>query len=439
MNSAVRNLRKITQKNITNLFIRRTFLIRDYKCLDEWSKKSPLINNINLNDFYNQLDQNYSSRGTLSAVDIDIFANAVKDVVHLEELKDLLHKLRLTAETGNTLESTHHATVRNFINFGYVDELVDILKNPLEYGIFLDDYAANILLDELIKQNKFELAANVAGLIMLQEEYSNEITCSLSKFATFKYIMEYSPPEQSPPEDKSKKVEEKKIRIKFLRNPYFDDHFDIKDTYLLSGKTLAWISDQTDDNLNKNLQLAGWLIYKKINKLLLLCEKLENKTSFKLYPEIMKLLNGEKDRTSETDLKDNLERCIHLLNKHTLASESLEDAIKLEIENAINKRHNKDILIQKQLYQTWENIREQKLEEQTKRLDRAKRTKLLQEKQNEMEEEEQKLWFFESEDKIDLQIEEKEKLKDKSTTSKKSSKVLDDNYIPPEILPRRKQ
>lgn len=55
-----------------------------------------------------------------------------------------------------------------------------------------------------------------------------------------------------------------------------------------------------------------------------------------------------------------------------------------------------------------------------------------------MKEEEQKLWFFENEDKIDLEIEEKEKLVDKSTSKKTATKTSDDNYIPPEILPKRK-
>lgn len=91
-----------------------------------------------------------------------------------------------------------------------------------------------------------------------------------------------------------------------------------------------------------------------------------------------------------------------------------------------------------QLFKTWVEIRAEKLEEQTRRLDRAKRTQLLEEKQKKMKDEEQKLWFFENEEKIDLQIEEKEKLVDKTVVTKKTLKDTDENYIPPEILPKRK-
>lgn len=50
--------------------------------------------------------------------------------------------------------------------------------------------------------------------------------------------------------------------------------------------------------------------------------------------------------------------------------------------------------------------------------------------------EEQKLWFFENEEKIDLEIESKEKLH--TSTEKNDINISEDNYIPPEILPKRK-
>lgn len=63
---------------------------------------------------------------------------------------------------------------------------------------------------------------------------------------------------------------------------------------------------------------------------------------------------------------------------------------------------------------------------------------LIQEKQKELNEQEQKLWFFENEDAIDLQIEEKEELVEKPTDKKSTSKKADEDYIPPEIRPQKK-
>ncbi|KAJ8724975.1 hypothetical protein PYW07_015933 [Mythimna separata] len=440
----LRNCRKVFFKNnVCPIIIhKKNFLSNEYKCTEAWNNmnSSPVFNKISIPDFYNVLDQNYASKGVISAIDVDMFANAIKDGSHLEELKDLLHKLRTTAETGNMLDSTQQATVRNFIEYGEIKELVEILKDPLNFGVFLDDYTANILLDKLITLPDFQLAARVASLIMLQEEFNNEITCTLCQYACYKYISSYTPEptEPAPAAEKNKKVEEIKIRVKFLRNPFFDDHFDIKDTHTLSGKTLAWISERASNNLNNNLQIIGWLAYKKYDKLSAFCEKMSSDKSFKVNKEVLELLQKE-NATAEAESKAILENCFTTLSKSEQNSEtSLEESLKVAIENAINKLHKNDVSQQKQLFQSWAKLRDEKLEEQAQRLDRARRIQLIQQKQNEMKDQEQKLWFFENEDQIDLQIEEKEKLVDKTVLKKTATKTSDENYIPPEIRPKRK-
>lgn len=341
----LRFIGKVYKKNNkVPVVISRNFITNDYKCTESWDtiNSSPIINKINLNDFYNQLDINFSSKGTISAIDVDIFAHAVKEIDNLDELKDLLHKLRLSAETGNMLESTHHATIRNFIKFGYIQELVNLLKDPLNFGVFLDNYTANILLNELLKSENYELAANVASLMMLQEEFTNELTCSLCQYACYKYITNYIPPDVAPVEEpKKKKIEEVKIRVKFLRNPYFDDHFDIKDTVTLAGKTLAWVSEQRTDNLNNNLQIIGWFLFKKYEKLLAFCHDVSNLPTTKVYPEVLNLL--EKEKNDEC-----IEKCIKILSKIEKNTDiNLEESLKIMIENAINKVQNQDIEMQK--------------------------------------------------------------------------------------------
>ncbi|XP_004927892.1 uncharacterized protein LOC101745964 [Bombyx mori] len=420
---------------------KRTFLSNDYKCNENWNSaiSSPLLNKINLNDFYNKLDQTHSSKGIISAIDVDIFANAVTEPVHLEELKDLLHKLRLSAETGSMLESTSHATVRHSIKFDYVDELIQMLKDPLNYGLFLDDYSANILLNELLVKKNYTQAADIAALIMLQEEYNNDILCSLCQYSSYMFIKNYVEPEPAVMEENNKKVEEIKIRVKFLRNPYFDDHFDIKDRLKLAGKTLAWISEKTSNTLNNNLQLIGWLIYKKYDQLLATSEELCTNTKFRIYNEVIDLLNKELHKV-EPEKKEVLEKCISLLAKIEIipTKPSLQASLTDNIENAINKTQEKDVAAQKELFILWEKTRQLKLEEQSHRLDRVKRVQIIEEKQRQLQEEEQKLWFFENEEKIDLQIEDKEKLVDKTQTKKKVLTAIDENYIPPEILPKRR-
>lgn len=345
--------RCIYQRHCARFLIpKRTFLTNEYKCSDAWNvqKSSPILTKVNLNDFYNILDQNFASKGVLSAIDVDIFANAVRDAAYLDELKDLLHKLRLSAETGNTLESTHHATIRNYIEFGNIPELIQILRDPLNFGVFLDFYTANILLDKLITSESYEHASNVASFIMLQEDFTNDITNTLCQYATYKYLSQYTAPTEEEPvsQEDNKKKEEIKIRVKFLRNPYFDDHFDIQDLKTLSGKTLAWISKNSTDNVSCNLQIIGWLFYKKYEKLLSLCKELAANKTFKLYSEVVELLNKEAE-TQQEATKTLLGQCVHVLDKVAMAEIKLEDLLKIAIENAINRTQNKDIAAQKQV------------------------------------------------------------------------------------------
>lgn len=90
------------------------------------------------------------------------------------------------------------------------------------------------------------------------------------------------------------------------------------------------------------------------------------------------------------------------------------------------------------MFKNWEVIREQRLQDQIMRLNRIKRMKMIEDKQTELQKEEQKLWFFDNEEKIDLQIEEKEQMVDKTETKSKTHDKSDEDYIPPEILPQKK-
>lgn len=346
----IRNLRKIVLKPIYIHIQKQTFLTNEYQCNSAWNNQisSTVLSKVNLHDFFNTVDQTYATKGVISAIDVDVFANSVKEPVYLDELKELLHKLRLSAETGNTLDSTLHATVRNYIEFGNIEELIQILKDPLNYGVFLDEYTANILLNKLLVSQNYEQAADVASVVMLQEDFSNDITCTLCQYACYKYISGYTVPELAPTEEKPKKVEELKIRVKFLRNPYYDDHFDIKDTLTASGKTLAWISEKTSNNLNNNLQIIGLFVFKKYDKLLALCEAVSKIPSSKIYTEVIDLLKKKSD-TVDAEAKAVVDQCVSVISSISTAEVSLEESLKNAIENAINKTQNKDITSQEQV------------------------------------------------------------------------------------------
>lgn len=270
----------------------RTFLSEAYKCTEAWQSRlqSPILNRIRTDHFYYDLDQKYNQRGKICAVDLDIFVNAIKDNTLNNEVSDLVHKMRLTADTSNTLASTSHAVIRHHLDFSNTDleNLIYMLDDRLSYGIFLDSFTANLCLDKMIQLKNYRMAAKVATFLMLQENFENPINRVLSMYACYKYLEDPQSfddliKNQATDEDlaasihaalqskdpKAKKVkkrtqkEEIRVRVNFLRNPYFDEHFDIRNSLHLVGKTFIAISQHLDGAIRNSIQLLGYCLFEK--------------------------------------------------------------------------------------------------------------------------------------------------------------------------------
>lgn len=253
----------------------RTFLAESYKCTESWNQRltSPVLKNINAVNFYYELEHKFQNYGKLSAIDIDILANKISEGGQLDALADLMHKHRMTEETTNTLDSTGHSLIRAFLDKFQIQELLDILDDRLSYGVFLDSFTANIFLDDLIKNKDFKSAAKVATLMMLQEDFDNKITRALSLYACVKHLQKPEPFKEVPPppvvdgpKTSKKKVEEVKVRVHFIRNTYFDDHFDLTEDNALVGKTLVMVGELIPGKIGNSAQLLGYGLYGKYEK-----------------------------------------------------------------------------------------------------------------------------------------------------------------------------
>uniref|UniRef100_A0A1B0CUT6 Mitochondrial 28s ribosomal protein s27 n=1 Tax=Lutzomyia longipalpis TaxID=7200 RepID=A0A1B0CUT6_LUTLO len=441
--NTIRNLRQLHK------ICTRTYLSQAYQCNEAWSSrlKSPILEKINLESYLFELEQKHQQTGKFSAIDIDICCNKIQDESFIEEIFDILHKLRMSEETSNTLDSTHHAIVRNLTVLEKYQELVLILNDPLNYGIFLDTYSANILLDTLLEAKKFTLAARIATFLMLQEDYGNAISKSLAILACWKYLGSPEPFEKQAEEEVTptdgevkpkKKPEEVKIRVKYLRNPYFDDHFDLKDPQQLVGKTLYNFGMHTPGSLGKSAQLLGLSLYGKFEEGIRLVSSVKNGEIFtdvlEKSLEVLKGVENSEDKPSLGEFLALLE-----VKKGSLKAEgTFEEAVLQSLSAGIKSCEKEDIAKQTQLYDDWIRIRQEKLEEELLRLRRAQTVKEIEKKTLDMEAEERKLWFFENEDKIDLQIESKKVYYPKKWFGKKKKpRAQDEGYVPPEITVTR--
>ncbi|XP_055593219.1 28S ribosomal protein S27, mitochondrial [Uranotaenia lowii] len=446
--------RHILLRPVTSLrsfqIISRNFLSEAFSCREAWQSRlsTPTLAKLNQETLYYDLEQRFQQKQKISAIDIDIYANKLEDDSHIEEVADLMHKFRLTEEASNVLDSTQHAIVRNYVEHSHYSELIEILNNRIGYGIFLDDYTANLSLDRLITTNEFKWAARFATLLALQEDFENPITRTLATYACYRYVkggqiepfddLIPAPVEEPEEGQKKKKKEEIKVRVKFLRNPFFDDHFDLTDSKALLGKTLYVLGLNSEGIVANNCHLLGSILHGKFEQSLKFIEANKGKeisqeivTSAKGYLEQVE----QKDSVEYTKL---VEAFDNMQSTMKISNDNFEKILLDAINKAVSENESKQINQQKQIYSDWCTLRQQRLDDELTRLQRAKRIQDLEKIARDMEQDEQKLWFFENEDKIDLQIDSKKVFHPKRWFGKKKKpRTVDEGYVPPEVRQRQ--
>lgn len=260
------------------LGLNRTYLTETCKLNSEWAArlKTPILEKVNIENYFYELDTKFSQQKVLSFIDVDIYANKISDDKHIDEIADLLHKLRTTAEAHKLCESTSHAVIRNYIDTNHIDSLVQVLDHRLEYGVFLDPFAANILLDKLIEEKNFKLGARMATILALQEDFENPITRYMALYSCYKFLENLEEfddlivhkPEDAPSDGKKKKVEEIKVRVRYIRNTFSDDHFDLRISNHLLGKAFIVLGDEVrscNETLAYSCKLIGFALYEKFD------------------------------------------------------------------------------------------------------------------------------------------------------------------------------
>ncbi|XP_015187511.1 PREDICTED: 28S ribosomal protein S27, mitochondrial-like [Polistes dominula] len=426
---------------------RRLFLTEAYQCQDDWNRRleSPILQKLKSSDFYLELESKYNNVGKFSPLDVDIFANIVSEKSEGNELMDVLYKLRLSAEACNIFDSTHYAVIRFFLKHNNVDDLFEVLNDRLNYGIFPDHYCYNILMDKFIKDKDFASAAKVAGLLMLQEDSDHPLCNALSVYSCHKYLE--NPSDWKIPEVKEDDTtEEIKIRVPYIRNPYFDDHFDLVDPLKIVGKTLVFQGKQMNNSLGRTCQLRGMILHQKYTQAKELVNKWLNKIKEDIvHEEVFDLIqkdnaNIPEDQITE-ELKD-LQIVLDTLKNNNLHKENLIERIENEIKSAVDQCTATDISEQKKIFLEWEKIREETLKNQQMLMDKQLRLANIQKIKEELRKKERLLTFFENEEQIELEIEKKqqvvkeedEKLAKRPKTLKKLSKLVEEaSYVPPTI------
>ncbi|XP_042239823.1 uncharacterized protein LOC121877928 [Homarus americanus] len=425
----------------------RTFLSASYRCEEAWNKRLqlPLIAAIKPSEYFYELDLKYKQEGKVSAIDVDLFVNKIEksEAVGFEdEIEDLIHRLRRSPETVRTLPSTPHAVLRVLSEGGCTPTLLKLISDPLNYGIFPDHYISNLLMDTFLEQKNYTAAARVASIHMLQEDFGSSLTQALTLASCYSYV---TSEENQPWEDYTPQVEqpeeEVKIRVKFLRNPYFDDHFDLKDPNHIVGKTLAWLSPLIGGSVGISCEILGWALYNKWKELDTALDS-ANKGTDSVAASVLTRVKNFLETCDDLEIKERITSGILRLEASgdKVAELDLGSCINEMVQKAATEAESSDIKAQEDTYLSWEKIRENEFQVQ---LDEYKKRQLLAEierKKKDLAEREEVIFFFDNKEKLEMLLPDtRRKYYPKKLSlryPKKKPRKVDEGYIPPEVIQR---
>ncbi|KAK3869229.1 hypothetical protein Pcinc_025458 [Petrolisthes cinctipes] len=437
--------RHINLLHRTRLCFRRQqcceYLSAAYQCEEAWNGRlqSPLVKNVKPGDYIYDLEQKYKREGKISAIDVDLLMNAVdgsKAIDLVSDVEEIVHRLRRSRESVFTLPSTHHAVLRYLQLKSATDTILKIISDPLNYGIFPDHYTSNLLMDTFLEQENYTAAARVASVNMLQEDFGPPLTQTLALASCFAYVtcennqpwINYKPKPEEP-------AEEVKIRVKYLRNPYFDDHFDLQDPNHIVGKTLAWLSPLVGGMIGASCELLGWALYNKWGDLEAALHRIKDgndSVAVSMVQRIKEIIDQCEDGDAQERLKVAMSHLEQVEGK--VKEVEMWPAIQTLLSQVTAQAEQQDIKAQNDTYQYWEKRRAEEFQRQ---LDEYRKRELLdeiEEKKKDLAEREQVIFFFDNKEKLELVLQQKkDQYKDKSKYQKKQKKKVDTDYIPPEV------
>lgn len=385
--------------------------------------------------FFTEMSQRFNKQMKVAAVDVDLFVNCIDKESQVEEAEHVLMNLRQTRRTRQTLESTHHAVCRFFLQMNAADRLLHMIQQPIQYGIFPDNICYNLLIDHFLAEDRISDAAQTATLFMLQEDFSNPLTNLLVVHAVLKFLaLEDRPDWYEKPEGAGEEAVEEvdeddveHIRIPYLRNPYFDDHFDLVDTNSLCGKTLFLTGLRMEGQMGQNLQLLGLCLFQKWSQVSQLLR--EKAADVPLCSDVVPLVSKVVDCVDpESAAKSEASAVLQALKSLPPDERSVASLVSEKL-SAVPELEREDGEKMSALFENWIRQREIAVRRQMDDLVRDQRIKEIIAKRRELHDRKRLLFFFENLNKHELELEEAEK----KLAEVQSKSQVEEEYVPPSI------
>ncbi|KAH8261653.1 hypothetical protein KR044_012983 [Drosophila immigrans] len=353
-------------------------------------------------------------------LDLDVFVN--QDHKQMDFV-DKLVKLR-KQEDCTTVPLLPNLLVKQLLDYTGPQEAIPVLQNPLQYGIFIDQFAGCHLIDLLLHNGSHQEAAKVAALLIERNLCNNELIASLAIQSFYACLQKYEPKVV----EKVEEVEVQKVRVKFLRNRNEAEN-NTTEEQKMGAALLKLAASPALKDLSENIALLGYALSGRLAE----AEKLLSDNKNNLYKGILEVarklidvLNAEKP----AELINQLDQAI----SDSKRSESLVDLLNERVKRSAASLEPQLMSDYTKSYKDWEASFQKAVQAKLKVQDISKRVEEIETTLSALETTRQSLWYFENKEDIDIQIFKKQKHYPKRWFGKKKKpKAVDAFYVPPEI------
>ncbi|KRX48658.1 Protein MEF2BNB -like protein [Trichinella murrelli] len=404
---------------------KRFLLSTAYDCSEEWRKRleAPIFKNVDTDEFITDLRKQFLGKKVASPIDLDVAVNLVQRKDHLDELKSCIYKIRHTKMSASILPSTHHALVRSFLHLGCEDLFMEMIDDP----------------------DKFSFATKIACHMMKQEEFRLS-TCWLSVYSCLKWLFSGDQSWITIPctfRNMNNEEEEDLIfKIPYLKNPVFDDHFDLEEPRQLVGKTILWMSEHLPDSpAIHSCRALGLKLWNKHDRLVKLLKQYCETSDLQLHADALDFMllddqpKEEKDQTEKLVVDQKLSKLVNKIKDSAhFTNDSLEASFFDQMNKELPELEKIDISEQIDLISSWNQSRIQLLENKVRQIYLKKRLAEIAELRKKLTEEREVVFFFENKATWENTVHPDYKEADVSVSAGKLPS--DDEYVVPELEKR---